>query len=740
MNITSGRPPRQGLYDPRHEHDACGVGFVAHIKGRKSHDIVAKGLTILDNLRHRGATGADPLHGDGAGILMQIPRRVLPRRDGAAQGVKLPKAGAYGVGMVFLPRNPAARAACEREIERAIANEGQKLLGWRDVPVDDTLARRDRAAHEPVIRQVFVGAGRGSLDRDAFERKLYIIRKASGHAIRALGLANAQRVLRAVVLAPHHRLQGDAARRAGRRRSTRTSRTSASTSALCLVHQRFSTNTFPTWDLAHPFRFIAHNGEINTLRGNLNWIRVAPGDHPLEAPRRGPRQDLAAHLRRPVGLGLVRQRARAARDGRLSDRPRDDADDPRGVGRQPADGREAPRLLRVPRGADGAVGRAGGGRVHRRQVHRRHARPQRPAARALLHHRRRPHRDVLGDGRARHPAGEDRQEVAPAARARCCWSTSSTGASSPTRSSSATSPRQRPYQDWLDRTQIRLEDIPTPRRGARRRTPTSSSTASRPSATRRRTCKMLMTPMAVAGEEPIGSMGDDTPLAVLSNRAKPLYAYFRQLFAQVTNPPIDPIREQLVMSLVSFIGPRPNLLVAGPDRAGDAPRGVAADPHLRGHGEAAPRVDLHAGPLPSDDPLHVLSGRVGRGGHGARARAALRRCRGRGAQGHQHHHPHRPRGRPRRDPHPGAARHRRRAPPPRARGAAHALRPRGRDRQRARGAPLRAASRGFGAEAIHPNLAFATLLDMRDELAAEGRRRRRSSSATSRRSARACSR
>jgi hypothetical protein len=297
----------------------------------------------------------------------------------AAQGVKLPKAGAYGVGMVFLPRNPRRAPRALREIERAIANEGQQLLGWRDVPWTTAPSASRRARPMPVIRQVFVGAGRGSLDRDAFERKLYIIRKSLGPRHPRLGPPNAgefyvpsfshrtivyKGMLLAEQVGPFYRTSRQALH-----------------SALCLAHQRFSTNTFPTWDLAHPFRFIAHNGEINTLQRQPQLDQVAPGDDPLEAAGRRPRQDLAADLRRPVRLGLVRQRARAARDGRLPDRARDDADDPRGVGRQPADGRQAARLLRVPRGADGAVGRPGRGRVHRRQVHRRHARPQRPAAR-----------------------------------------------------------------------------------------------------------------------------------------------------------------------------------------------------------------------------------------------------------------------------------------------------------------------------------------------------------------------
>src|SRR5512132_3814962 len=264
--------PAQGLYDPAREHDACGVGFVAHIKGRKSHTIVEQGLTVLRNLTHRGAVGWDPKLSDGAGILIQIPDRFL-REVMAKQGLKLPPAGQYGVGMVFLPRDPASRFACEYEIERAINDEGQVLLGWRDVPVDNSDLAESARRIEPVVRQVFIGRGRGVTVTDALERKLYIIRKSSGHAIQALNLAHGKEfyvpsmsartlVYKGMLLAHqvgtyYKDLQ-----------DTRV------VSALALAHQRFSTNTFPTWDLAHPFRLIAHNGEINTLRGNVNWIRA----------------------------------------------------------------------------------------------------------------------------------------------------------------------------------------------------------------------------------------------------------------------------------------------------------------------------------------------------------------------------------------------------------------------------------------------------------------------------------
>ena len=271
--LESELPVKQGLYDPAMEHDACGVGFVAHIKGQKSHSIVEQGLLILKNLTHRGAVGADPLMGDGAGVLIQIPDQ-LYRDDMIAKGVKLPAPGDYGVGMVFLPKETASRKACEEEIERAVRAEGQVVLGWRDVPVDMDMPMSPVVKKtEPVIRQIFVGAGDNVLVTDALERKLFIIRKRSSHAIRALHLEHCGEfyipsfsartvVYKGQLLADQvgvfYRDLADA----------------RCVSALALVHQRFSTNTFPTWDLAHPFRMIAHNGEINTMRGNVNWMRA----------------------------------------------------------------------------------------------------------------------------------------------------------------------------------------------------------------------------------------------------------------------------------------------------------------------------------------------------------------------------------------------------------------------------------------------------------------------------------
>ncbi|MBS1172537.1 MAG: glutamate synthase subunit alpha, partial [Proteobacteria bacterium] len=266
-------PVSQGLYNPANEHDNCGVGFVAHIKGTKSHDIVANGLLILRNLTHRGAVGADPLMGDGAGILIQIPDRFY-REEMASQGVTLPPVGEYGVGMVFLPKESASRLACQEEIERAVRSEGQVILGWRDVPVDHTMPISPYVkAKEPVIRQIFIGRGRDVMVTDALERKLYIIRKRSGHAIQALRLKYGKEFYVPSMSARTVAYKGMLlAEQVGvYYRDLQDVRV---VSALALVHQRFSTNTFPTWDLAHPFRFIAHNGEINTLRGNVNWIRA----------------------------------------------------------------------------------------------------------------------------------------------------------------------------------------------------------------------------------------------------------------------------------------------------------------------------------------------------------------------------------------------------------------------------------------------------------------------------------
>ncbi len=574
MEIPAGLPRAQGLYDPRRERDACGVGFVAHIKGKKSHEIVAAGLTILNNLTHRGATGADPLHGDGAGILVQIPDAFF-REEMAKQGVKLPKAGAWGVGMVFLPQNPAARAACVREIERAIANEGQGLLGWRDVPVDTASLGHTAKGTMPVIRQVFVGAGRGQLDRDAFERKLYIIRKASGHAIRALGISTAGQFY--VPSFSHRTIVYKGMLLAHQVGEFFTDlRDKRFVSALALAHQRFSTNTFPTWDLAHPFRFIAHNGEINTLQGNLNWIRSRQAT--IHSKLLGPDLDkiwplvyegqsdsasfdnaleLLVMGGYPIAHAMMLMIPEAWAGNPLMDAKRRAFYEYHAALMEPWDG---------PAAVAFTDGKFIGATLDRNGL-----RPARyfitdddlivmssemgvldiPQSKIVKKWRLQPGKMLLVDIEHGHIVSDEELKRDLAA--------------------------DRPYQDWLDRTQLRLEDLPSP--GAVP-VPDTDKLLDRQQAFgyTQEDLKMLLTPMAVAGEEPVGSMGDDTPVAVLSNRPKPLYSYFRQLFAQVTNPPIDPIREQLVMSLVSFIGPRPNLL--SPDSTEPVMRLEVAQPIL----------------------------------------------------------------------------------------------------------------------------------------------------------------
>src|SRR4051812_29251131 len=265
-----------GMYDAANEHDACGVGFVAHIKGQRAHSIVAQGLKILENLDHRGAVGADKLMGDGAGILIQIPDEYF-RAEMAGAGIELPPPGEYGVGQIFLPKEHASRLACEQELERAVKAEGQVLLGWRDVPVDREMPMSPAVRQkEPILRQVFIGRGTDVIVQDALERKLYVIRKTASAAIQRLRLKHSKEyyvpsmssrtvVYKGLLLADQvgtYYLDLKDPR---------------CVSALALVHQRFSTNTFPEWPLAHPYRYVAHNGEINTVKGNYNWMRAREG-------------------------------------------------------------------------------------------------------------------------------------------------------------------------------------------------------------------------------------------------------------------------------------------------------------------------------------------------------------------------------------------------------------------------------------------------------------------------------
>ncbi len=550
------QPDAQGLYDPANEHDACGVGFVAHIKGAKSHAIVEQGLLILKNLTHRGAVGADPKASDGAGVLIQIPDAFF-REELAREGIELPEPGEYGVGMVFLPREPASRYACEREIERAIRAEGQVLLGWRDVPVDSSVLGESVKPIEPVIRQVFIGRGAGVTVTDALERKLYIIRKASGHKIQALRLAHGKAFyvpsMSARTLVYKGMLLAESL--ADYFLDLKDPRV---TSALALAHQRFSTNTFPTWDLAHPFRMIAHNGEINTLRGNVNWIRARQAA--ISSPVLG--EDLAKIW--PLIY-----------DGQSDSASFDNALELLVMGGYSL---AHAMMLLIPEAWEGHTLMDAG----RRAFYEYHAAMMEPwdgpAAVAFTDGRQigatldrnglRPARYLVTSDDLVVMASETGVLPIPEEKIVKKWRLqpgkmflidTEAGRIIDDAELKYTLSSAKPYREWIDRIRIKLDDLEctSVRREEPRETLLDRQQAF---GYTQEDVKFLMQPMAVVGEEAVGSMGNDSPLSVLSNRPKPLYHYFKQLFAQVTNPPIDPIREQLVMSLVSFIGPKPNLL------------------------------------------------------------------------------------------------------------------------------------------------------------------------------------
>src|SRR5476651_756623 len=547
----------QGLYDPSNEHDACGVGFVAHIKGNKSHSIVEQGLLILKNLDHRGAVGADPLMCDGAGILIQIPDQYY-RDEMAKQGVELPPPGEYGVGMVFLPKENASRIACEQEIERAVRIEGQVVLGWRNVPVDCDMPMSPTVrAKEPVIRQIFIGRGPDIMVTDALERKLYVIRKSSGHAIQALKLLHGKEffvpsmsartiVYKGLLLADQVGAYYEDLQDA------------RVVSSLALVHQRFSTNAFPTWDLAHPFRLIAHNGEINTLRGNVNWLRAREGA--ISSPV------LGSDLKKLWPLIYDGQSDSASFDNALELLVMSGYSIAHAVMMMIPEAWESHTLMDPSR----------------RAFYEYHA--------AMMEPRDGPASIAFTDGR-QIGATLDRNGLRPAryivtdddlvimgSECGCLpipeesivkkWRLQpgkmflvdlEKGRIVDDKELKDTLANAKPYGEWIERIRVKLDEVESDKqRPERSNVPLLDRQQA--FAYTQEDIKFLMSPMAANGEEPIGSMGNDSPLAVLSNKDKTLYHYFKQLFAQVTNPPIDPIREELVTSLVSFIGPKPNLL------------------------------------------------------------------------------------------------------------------------------------------------------------------------------------
>ncbi|PYT13167.1 MAG: glutamate synthase large subunit [Acidobacteria bacterium] len=550
---------RQGLYDPNNEHDACGMGFVVNLGGQKSHEIVRKGIEILVNLTHRGACGCDPETGDGAGILIQIPHEFFAR-ECAALGFSLPEPGAYGVGMMFLPVEPQQRLICEGIIERIAREEGLAVLGWRDTPVRGDAIGRQARATQPYIEQVFLHRG-AAMTQDQLERKLYVVRRRAEAEVAASGIrersffyvpsmSSRTVVYKGLLLAPQIAdFYGELSDPETR-------------SALCLVHQRFSTNTFPTWQLAHPYRYICHNGEINTVRGNINWMHaresvlvsdqfgddiqkifpvIPPGGSDTASLDNAVEMLTLAGRSLPHVMAMLIPEAWDA-DSTMPDEKRAFYEYHASL-MEPWDG---PAAVAFTDGKwIGATLDRNGLRPARYMVtdddqlilaSETGVLPVKPEQ-VRYKGRLQPGKMLLVDLEQGRIVPDEEIKHALAAR--------------------------QPYGEWLQQNQITLDALPQP--------PRVYGFDSKTLVTRQRAfgyteedLRLLLAPMATSGEEPVGSMGTDTPLACLSDRPQPLFHYFKQLFAQVTNPAIDSIREDLVMSLTSYIGTERNILEETP--------------------------------------------------------------------------------------------------------------------------------------------------------------------------------
>ncbi len=560
LNPKSAIPPAQGLYHPAHEHDACGIGFVASISGKKSHDIIRKGIQVLLNLAHRGACGCDPETGDGAGILIQIPHKFFAR-ECEKLGFTLPKAGTYGVGMIFLPVEKHPRLQCEGILERIVREEGLTLLGWRDTPVYASAIGRVARASQPYIQQIFVRCVPG-MDENAFERKLYIVRKRAENEIRESGIEDAEMfyipslscrtiVYKGLLLAPQienfYRELSDP----------------DAVSALCLVHQRFSTNTFPSWQRAHPYRYIAHNGEINTLRGNVNWMHARQsllssplfGDdlkklHPIIAPDGSDSAnfDNAVELLLQAGRSLPHVMAMLI--------PEAWAGNPHMKPEKRAF-YEYHACLMEPWDGPAAIAFTDG-RVIGATLDRNGLRPGRYVV---------THDDLVvmaSEAGVLDIAPEQVKKKGRLQPGKMFLVDTVEGRIISDKEIKQKLASQQPYAQWVAENQITIEQLPEP---SRMHYPDAETLLRRQRAFgySDEDLRMILAPMALKGEEPVGSMGTDTPLACLSDKPQSLFNYFKQLFAQVTNPPIDPIREEMVMSLISYIGSERNILEEAPD-------------------------------------------------------------------------------------------------------------------------------------------------------------------------------
>jgi len=566
-----------GLYDPRSEHDSCGVGFVVDLSGHKSNALVLQALKVLVNLQHRGACGCEANTGDGAGVLIQIPHRFFDY-ECAAEGIHLPKPGFYGMGCVFLPEELGQRILCQEVFEEIIREEGQAVLGWRKVPQDNTLLGESAREVEPDIRQIFIGRSTDLATEDAFERKLFIIRKRVERAIRESGLRNYKYFYvpslscRTVVykgmftasqLEYFYRDLGHPLLE----------------SALALVHQRFSTNTFPTWDLAHPFRYLAHNGEINTLRGNINWMRAREALFETELFSKEEMQRLLPVLNESGSDSMILDNAlemlvmcgRSLPHAMMMLIP-EAWSGHESMSQEKKDFYEFHACMMEPWDGPASVAFSDG-RVIGALLDRNGLRPSRyyvtkaglviMASEAGVLPEIAP-QDIAHMGRLQ-PGRMFLIDLGLGTTEEHGWDARATKG----RIISDEELKQqiagaKAYGKWLRENLVALEDLPAAPQAAE----------AEPAEVFRRQqlfgytvedLRIILPPMAVNGEEPIGSMGNDTPLAVLSDKPQLLYGYFKQLFAQVTNPPLDAIREELVTSVETTIGPEGNILKPGPE-------------------------------------------------------------------------------------------------------------------------------------------------------------------------------
>jgi glutamate synthase (NADPH/NADH) large chain len=554
MSQKIGFPEKQGLYNPDLEKDNCGVGFIANIKGKKSHDIVAKGLEILVNLTHRGATGCDENTGDGAGILTQIPHEFF-KAECQKSKIELPSEGDYAVGMLFLPRESDELLECEGIFEGIIAEEGLTLLGWRDVPVDHNSIGEIAKGTEPLIKQVFITRDGKTIEE--FERKLYIVRKLAEKAVRHSSMHNkgyfyipslSSRVIvyKGLLLAEQIGF------------FYKDLKNPLFKSGLALVHQRYSTNTFPTWDLAQPFRYIAHNGEINTINGNRNWMHAREGvlkseffggdieklfpiitPHCSDSASFDNAFELLVQTGRSLTHAMMMLIPEAWQNNTTMNEEKRAFYNYHATTIEPWDG---PAAVAFTNGSQIAATLDRNGLRPARYVVTKddtiilasetgvlEVEPADVAYKGRLE----PGKMFLVDLNEGRIVGDEELKE--------------------------TLYKAHDYSAWIDRNKFTLNDLPAPTYLPKGDNDTLLQRQQAFGYTHE-DLKMILAPMAKDGKEPIGSMGTDTPLAVLSNKPQLLYNYFKQLFAQVTNPPIDPIREELVMSLVSFVGQNASLL------------------------------------------------------------------------------------------------------------------------------------------------------------------------------------